>query len=70
MKIYTVIAKCRTCKKELNRAINVPENELNRVKLSAPLNVIGSCKHSTLSDLNYHFDLEVIEKNHEPKTTE
>ena len=62
MKTWTCIARCSTCKKVLNTAKGVPEDKKGQVEMSAPLAARGCKEHDTLSDLNYHFDLEWIEE--------
>ena len=53
MKLYTCIAFCRTCGKELNRAEHVPENMRTRVAMSAPMVAICDMPaHNSLPDLN------------------
>ena len=57
--LWTGVARCRECGDELNRAEHVPTDKKWKVSMSAPFNAI--CKkagHSTLSDLNYAFELE------------
>lgn len=52
--LWTCIAYCQKCGKELNRAEHVPEKEKFKVEMSAPFNAI--CKeygHSTYSDVNF-----------------
>ncbi len=62
-KTFTCIARCGTCKAELNRATGVPEADKGQVTLSAPLMAI--CKqrsHNSLSDVNWNVKLEWIEE--------
>ena len=64
MKIYTCIARCSTCKKELNRAENVPEDQKSKVIISAPLIAVCDDKsHNTMSDLNLRIELEWLEQD-------
>ena len=63
MKTWTCIARCSTCKVELNRAEGVPESDKYRVGLVAPFNARGCPnKHDSFSDINFHFDLEWVEE--------
>lgn len=69
MKIYTCTARCSTCKKELNRAENVPEAQKAKVTISAPLMAVCDVKsHNTFSDLNLRVDLEWLEQDGQTAT--
>ncbi len=58
-KVWTCIARCRVCKKELNRAEHVPESDKTMVIISAPLVAIcPESHHNTLSDCNIGVELE------------
>lgn len=62
-KLWTAVAKCSTCKKELNRAEHVPESQKTKVIISAPLMAVCDVRdHNTTSDLNLRVDLEWIEE--------
>jgi hypothetical protein len=62
-KLWTCVARCQVCKKELNRATHVPEREKGRVCISAPMVAICEVKeHNTLSDCNIGVVLEWIEE--------
>jgi hypothetical protein len=62
-KLWTCIAKCQVCKKELNRALHVPEHAKVRVCLSAPLvSICDKKQHNTLSDCNIGVELEWVEE--------
>lgn len=64
MSLWTAIATCEECGRELNRAEHVPEPEKGRVALSAPLVCICPEKHhNTLSDLNLRVRLEWVEES-------
>lgn len=66
--LYTAIARCRTCKAELNRAEHVPENKRSQVTLSAPM--MAFCEelgHNTLGDLNLNMTLEWVEESADAK---
>lgn len=68
MKIYTAIARCSTCKKELNRAENVPENKRGHIEMTAPLMAVCDVKeHNTFSDLNLSVEIEWLEQDGETK---
>lgn len=57
--LWTCIATCQVCGKELNRATHVPESEKTRVVISAPLAAVCDVPgHSTLSDCNIGVKLE------------
>lgn len=61
--LWTCVARCQVCGKELNRAVGVPEDEKTKVIVSAPLVAIcGERHHNTLSDCNIGVDLEWIEQ--------
>lgn len=63
-KIYTAIARCCVCSKELNRAENVPENKRYQVDISAPIMAICPVKsHNTFSDLNLKVHVEWLEQD-------
>jgi hypothetical protein len=62
-KLWTCVAKCQVCKKELNRARHVPESAKEWVALSAPLvSICDKIHHNTLSDCNIGVELEWIEE--------
>ena len=62
-RLWTCIARCQICNKELNRAKHVPEHEKVRVIISAPLVAIcPKTHHNTMSDCNIGVDLEWIEE--------
>jgi hypothetical protein len=53
MKLYTCVAFCRTCGKELNRAEHVPEDKRTRVAMAAPMVALCDVRdHNSLPDLN------------------
>lgn len=61
--LWTCIARCQVCGKELNRAVHVPEYDKTRVAISAPL--VAICDepgHSTLSDCNIGVNLEWVQE--------
>lgn len=59
--LWTCIARCKICHKELNRAEHVPEHDKTRVIISAPLMAIcDERNHNTLSDCNIGVELEWI----------
>ena len=61
--LWTCIARCQVCKKELNRALHVPEYKKVQVTISAPLVAICDCKnHNTISDCNIGVDLEWVKE--------
>lgn len=61
--LWTAIARCKVCKKELNRAESVPENRKAEVEISAPLMAICDERdHNTFSDCNIGVDLEWIKE--------
>jgi len=63
MKKFTGIARCGTCKEEVNRAEHVPEEDQSRVIMSAPFAALCKMRsHNSFSDLNYNFDLEWLEE--------
>jgi hypothetical protein len=54
MSLWTCVATCQVCGKELNRAVHVPEDRKGTVELAAPLVAICDVKgHSTFSDVNF-----------------
>lgn len=62
-KLWTCIARCQVCKKELNRALHVPEHAKTQVIISSPLVAICPEKHhNTMSDCNIGVDLEWVEE--------
>jgi hypothetical protein len=64
MSLWTCIARCSTCDKELNRAEHVPENKKSQVSLTAPVMAVCDIKeHNTFSDLNLRVKLEWVEEN-------
>ena len=63
MKLWTCIARCQVCKKELNRAERVPDDARTQVIIAAPL--VALCdeqSHNMLSDCNIGVDLEWVEE--------
>ena len=57
--LWTAIARCRVCGKEINRAEHVPESEKTRVGVAAPMMALCDVRHhNTGSDFNLAFDLE------------
>ena len=61
-KLFTAVARCATCKAEINRAPGVPESEKTAVEKSAPLNCFCRKKgHNTLSGLNFNTEIEWME---------
>lgn len=57
--LWTCIATCQVCGREVNRAEHVPESEKSLVAVSAPL--MGICPvrgHNTLSDCNIGVNLQ------------
>lgn len=56
--LWRCIVRCRTCRTVLNTAHGVPESEKGRLEWTAAFVSVGSCGHSTFSDLNWHIDLE------------
>lgn len=62
--LYTCIARCGVCKRELNRAMHVPEEDKSRVAVSAPLFALcPERQHNTLSDLNLKVELEWLSES-------
>jgi len=62
--LWTLIARCQVCGKELNRATHVPERERGRVIIAAPLMAICDVRsHNTLSDCNIGVDLEWVSES-------
>jgi hypothetical protein len=62
--LWTGIARCGTCKKEINRAQHVPESDKTKVNVSAPLAAICDVRsHNTGSDYNLNFEIEWIKEN-------
>lgn len=60
-KLWTLIATCQVCGRELNRATQVPENERTFVAIAAPLMAICPDRsHNTLSDCNIGVKLEWV----------
>lgn len=62
-KLWTCVASCEVCGKELKRAVYVPERHKNRVIISAPL--VAICKtvsHNAYPDCNTGVKLEWIEE--------
>lgn len=63
-KLFTCIATCQVCGRELNRAQHVPERDKTQVVISAPLMCICPEKsHNTLSDCNIGVKLEWQEES-------
>jgi hypothetical protein len=63
MTLWTCIARCQVCGKELNRAEHVPDGERGMVGLGAPLVAICEVReHNTYSDCNLGVQLEWIEE--------
>ncbi len=61
--LWTCIATCGDCGKEIGRAEHVPESNRFMVGLSAPLNCLcDNPKHNTFSDCNLRAKLEWIEE--------
>jgi hypothetical protein len=61
MAVWTCIARCRVCGKEVNRAEHVPEHMRTHVALTGPL--LSFCDeehHNTLSDCNIGIELEWV----------
>lgn len=57
--LWTCVARCKVCKKELNRAEHVPESRKFMTEMSAPLAAICDVKgHNTFSDCNIGVELE------------
>lgn len=70
-KLWTCVARCQVCGRELNRACGVPESAKASVAIGAPLNCICPVKgHNTLSDCNIGVELEWIEGIEEVDVTE
>jgi hypothetical protein len=62
-RLWTTIARCGVCGKELNRAEHVPESERTMVTLAAPF--VALCDvpaHNTFSDLNWKVRLEWVDE--------
>lgn len=54
MTLWRCVARCQVCKKVLNTADHVPENEKTRIELTAPLMAVCDVRgHSTFSDCNF-----------------
>ncbi len=70
-RLVDVIGRCRTCGVEWDRAMAVPESEVPRVEMAAPINLTGFaqdgqvCEHATDYDLNLHLRFEVVV--HDPR---
>ena len=59
VRLWTCIASCQVCGKELNRAIHVPDDKKFRVSITAAFNCIcDEPGHSTFSDCNFAPKLE------------
>lgn len=59
MKLWTAIARCQVCGRELNRAVGVPESAKGQIAIMAPLMAICPVRaHNTLSDCNIGVELE------------
>ena len=70
-KLWTAIAKCKVCKRELNRATGVPESSKMQIILSAPLVAICEVRdHNTFSDCNPGVELEWMEEPCRPSQSE
>lgn len=64
---WTAICKCRTCGKEINRAMGVPTSEKTRVSISATMMAICDVRsHNTGSDYNLNFDMEWVTEHSTP----
>jgi hypothetical protein len=62
--LWTLIARCQVCGKELNRATHVPECERSRVVIAAPLMALCDVRsHNTLSDCNIGVNLEWVSES-------
>jgi hypothetical protein len=61
--LWTAIARCGVCRRELNRAEHVPESEKLRIAVSAPLMAVCPERgHNAFSDCNPGVELEWIEE--------
>ena len=70
MPLWTCIARCQVCGKELNKATHVPENERAHVTISAPLVAICDVReHNTLSDCNIGVRLEWVAEEAQPSSS-
>lgn len=59
--LWTCIATCQVCGREVNRAVHVPAAEKSTVELSAPLVALCPEKHhNSLSDVNFGVRLEWV----------
>ena len=59
VRLWTCVATCKICGKELNRAEHVPEDDKAKVIMSAPLVCICDIPdHNTSSDCNIGVVLE------------
>lgn len=65
--MWTGIARCKVCKKELNRAENVPESEKQKVIMTAPLMAVCDVKahNAGFSDVNFGVEIEWSKLNAE-----
>ena len=62
-KLYTCIATCGKCGRELNRAEHVPERARTQVIISAPLVCICPVPaHNVYSDCNVGVELKWVEE--------
>lgn len=62
--LWTCIARCSICERELNRAEHVPESKKSKVAMSAPLAAICPVReHNTFSDLNLRTELEWVRED-------
>jgi hypothetical protein len=65
--LFTCIATCQVCNRELNRAEHVPESKKGHVIMTAPMACVCPEKHhNTLSDCNIGVKLEWIEEKAVP----
>ena len=66
--LWTCIARCGDCRRELNRAEHVPESQRTLVALGAPM--VALCQnpeHNTLSDLNLRVQLDWFKEGPMPE---
>lgn len=63
MILWTCIARCGQCGREINRAEHVPENKKQWVSMTAAFNArCDEPHHNTFSDLNLRYTLDWVEE--------
>jgi hypothetical protein len=62
-KLWTCIARCGVCKKQIGLAEHVPDSRQTMVMMSASLNCLCDVReHNTYSDCNIGVELEWVEE--------